>query len=355
MRLNSAVSPLELWIFKYYRFVHGARIALAFVMMLAITRLLDIPDSTWPLITLVVVMGPISYWGNVFPRAIQRVLGTCIGAASGMVALYLETFSTPLLMLWCAIIMFLCGYLALGKRPYAGLLIGITLAVVLGAHSGEFEQALWRSGDVIFGSAFALLCCSIFPQRAFIHWRLNVSEHLLQIATLHHTLLSPNVVERPRLQARQKEMLGNIIRNRSLVSPSAAETHLSSSLLSSIQSSMVNCLYTVDKLSDIYWQDRHHHLALIQAKSLKISHQATEKTLYQLSHMLKTGEIEGGEWHFDNMNEAIEEVKSLLDKSQHDTSLYGYVWLNVQLIEELAKLRRMIMLALNLTKSSNFT
>jgi hypothetical protein len=36
------------------------------------------------------------------------------------------------MVLWCAVAMFLCGWLALGK-PYQALLIGITLAVVVGA------------------------------------------------------------------------------------------------------------------------------------------------------------------------------------------------------------------------------
>jgi uncharacterized membrane protein YccC len=66
--------------------------------------------------------------------------------------------------------MFLCGWLALGKKPYQALLIGITLAVVVGAPPG-ICTALWRSGDVIFGSLLAMLFTGIWPQRAFLHWR----------------------------------------------------------------------------------------------------------------------------------------------------------------------------------------
>lgn len=62
--------------------------------------------------------------------------------------------------------MFACGYLTLGKRPYMALLIGITLAVVIGAGTGDISIALWRSGDVIFGSLLALLFTSIYPQHA---------------------------------------------------------------------------------------------------------------------------------------------------------------------------------------------
>jgi uncharacterized membrane protein YccC len=51
---------------------------------LLLVRLLNVPEGTWPLITLVVVMGPISFWGNVVPRAFERIGGTIrLGARAG--------------------------------------------------------------------------------------------------------------------------------------------------------------------------------------------------------------------------------------------------------------------------------
>lgn len=58
--------------------------------------------------------------------------------------------------------MFLCGWLALGKKPYQGLLIGVTLAIVVGSPTGEIDTALWRSGDVILGSLLAMLFTGIW-------------------------------------------------------------------------------------------------------------------------------------------------------------------------------------------------
>ncbi len=45
----------------------------------------------------------------------------------------------------------------------------ITLAVVCGSAPGDMNTALWRSGDVIFGSLLALIFTSVYPQRAFTH------------------------------------------------------------------------------------------------------------------------------------------------------------------------------------------
>lgn len=155
MRLDRKISSLELLTYRHYRIVHGVRIGLAFILTFLLIRLLAVPEGTWPLITLVVVMGPISFWGNVLQRALQRIAGTVFGAASGLIALYLELYSLPLMLAWCGVVMFVCGYLTLGKRPYMALLVGITLAVVCGAGAGDMHTALWRNGDVIFGSLLA--------------------------------------------------------------------------------------------------------------------------------------------------------------------------------------------------------
>lgn len=63
-----------------YRIVHGLRIALAFMLTFLLTR----EESNWPLITLVVVMSPISFWGNVLSRVLQRVVGTIFGTGCGV-------------------------------------------------------------------------------------------------------------------------------------------------------------------------------------------------------------------------------------------------------------------------------
>lgn len=106
MRADKSLSPFEIRLYRHYRIVHGIRIALAFILTFLLVRLFSIPEGTWPLITLVVIMGPISFWGNVVPRAFERIGGTILGAALGLVALRLELFSLPLMLVWCAIAMF---------------------------------------------------------------------------------------------------------------------------------------------------------------------------------------------------------------------------------------------------------
>ena len=116
MRADKSLKPFEIRLYRHYRIVHGVRIALAFVLTFVLVRLLNVPEGTWPLITLVVVMGPISFWGNVVPRAFERIGGTILGSALGLVALKLELISLPIMLLWCAVAMFLCCFFWVRER-----------------------------------------------------------------------------------------------------------------------------------------------------------------------------------------------------------------------------------------------
>lgn len=83
MRADKSLSPFEIRLYRHYRIVHGIRIALAFILTFLLVRLFNIPEGTWPLITLVVIMGPISFWGNVVPRAWERIGGTILDRCWG--------------------------------------------------------------------------------------------------------------------------------------------------------------------------------------------------------------------------------------------------------------------------------
>lgn len=67
MRADKSLSPFEIRLYRHYRVVHGIRIALAFLLTFLLVRLLNIPEGTWPLITLVVIMGPYLFGVTLFP------------------------------------------------------------------------------------------------------------------------------------------------------------------------------------------------------------------------------------------------------------------------------------------------
>ncbi|WP_411706389.1 FUSC family protein [Edaphovirga cremea] len=350
MRLDKKISALDNLIYSNYRIMHGLRIALAFILTFLIVRMLGVPEGSWPLITLVVVMGPISFWGNVLQRALQRIAGTLFGAISGFAALWLELYSLPLMLVWCGVVMFVCGYLTLGKRPYMALLIGITLGVVCGGTPGDMHTALWRGGDVIFGSILALLFTSIYPQRAFIHWRMQMSSCLHSLSKIYSAYLSPNMVERPHLENKLKGVLTQVVKMRALIAPSSKETRIQNEVFEAIQTVSRNLVCTLELLIDAYWASRESHFIMINAKALRSAQLLILHSLETLSDILRNGEPDRERDVMAEMNEVSSELKQLMQEvsASHNVEapIYGYVWLSMEMTNQLKELGDLITMAM---------
>ncbi|CZV41760.1 FUSC family protein [Enterobacter hormaechei] len=350
MRPDKSLTPFEIRLYKHYRVVHGCRIALAFVLTFVLVRLLDIPEGTWPLITLVVVMGPISFWGNVVPRAFERIGGTVLGSALGLIALKLELISFPVMLLWCAVAMFLCGWLALGKKPYQALLIGITLAVVVGAPAGDMTTALWRSGDVILGSLLAMLFTGIWPQRAFLHWRIQMANYVTAFNRVYQAGFSPNLIERPRLEKHLQKILNDVDKMRGLITPASKETHIQKAIFEAIQTVSRNLVCMLELQINAHWASRPSHLLMLNAHTLKETQQMTQQTLLTIAHALYEGNPQPIRANSERLNEIVAELKQLMNERQGDnvaeTPIHGYVWLSMELARQLELLSQLICRAL---------
>ncbi len=351
MRLDKKISSLDNLIYSNYRVTHGLRMGLAFVLTFIFVRLTHLPEATWPLITLVVVMGPISFWGNVVQRVSERIIGTVGGSIAGMVALWLELYSLPAMLVWCGLTVFASGYLALGRRAYAGLLLGVTLAVIIGAGPGDFYTALWRSGDVLIGSLLALLFSSIYPQRAFIHWRMQMSDYLMSLNRLHSAWLSPNMLERPRLQNKLKLAMSQMIKMRALHAASSKESHIPREVFDATQTLCRNLLCTLELLADAYWSSRESHFIMLNARTLRHTQRSILDCLEKLSLLMRNGSI-GDELMISNqLAESAQELAELMqsmNRGKHnEAQIYGYVWLSIQVTDQLKSLGDLITLAMD--------
>ncbi len=350
MRADKSLKPFEIRLYRHYRIVHGVRIALAFVLTFVLVRLLNVPEGTWPHIPLEVVMGPISLRRNVVPRASERIGGTILGSALGLVALKLELISLPIMLLWCAVAMFLCGWLALGKKPYQALLIGITLAVVVGAPPGDMTTALWRSGDVIFGSLLAMLFTGIWPQRAFLHWRIQMASYVTAFNRLYQAGFSPNLVERPRLEKHMQKVLNDVVKMRGLITPASKETHIQKAIFEAIQTVSRNLVCMLELQINAYWASRPGHFVMLNAHTLRETQQMTQQTLLTIAHALYEGNPQPILANNEKLNEIVAELRQLIKEQQDDnfseTPIHGYVWLTIELARQLELLSHLICRAL---------
>lgn len=346
MRTDKALTPFDIRLYRHYRIVHGIRVALAFVLTFILVRQLKIPEASWPLITLVVVMGPLSFLGNVVPRAIERIGGTIFGAALGLVALKLELWSLPLMLLWCAAGIFICGFLAQGKKPYQALLIGITLSVVAGAPTGDIETAIWRSGDVIVGSLLAMLFTSIWPQRAFILWRMQMAEFIRCFNRLQQAALSHNLVERPRLEKQLQQMLSKVVKLRTLITPASKEMHIQKTVFEEIQTVSRNIICTLELQMNAWWASRDSHFVMLNAHTLRHTQQMTYSTLEALALSLLSGNLTPVKRNAQELDIIASELRQLLQERELNitevTPIHGYAWLSLELARQLELLSELV-------------
>lgn len=351
VRRDRPLTPRELYIHHNYRIIHGIRIAVAFVLTFLIIRMANLPDHSWPLITLVVVMGPISFWGNVIPRAFERIAGTLTGAILGIIALHIEMYSLPLMMAWCGCALFICGYLTMSKRPYAALLIGITMAVVSSAPAGDFQTALWRSTNIILGCILAMVFTSIYPQRAFIHWRIQLADFLTDFSKISATGFSWNVLSRPNLTKLDSRILGNVVKMRSLLMPVSREAGISKTLLIEIQSIARDMIATQGLQANAHWASRSSRFLILNSHTLAQVQQMTQQTLQTLAVALHEGNPSPATANSERLTDITKELHELLVAHAGDelveNAIHGYVWLSLQLALKLEKLSTLITEALS--------
>ncbi|MDI6936145.1 FUSC family protein, partial [Serratia sp. Se-PFBMAAmG] len=243
----------------------------------------------------------------------------------------------------------ICGYLTLGKHPYMALLIGITLGVVVGAPAGDFTVALWRGGDVILGSIMALLFSAILAQRAYTHWRIQLSDSFLAMAKLHHTGFSANLLEKPRLNKPFQKQLSSVIKMRALLEPASKETRIPKSVFEAIQTINRNMVNTMQMQIDAWWSSRESHLLLLNAPTLRRSQKMTEDTLKALATLMVKGETEGVIANSHELEEITQELEQLIANRSgrlETTAIYGYVWLSLEQARQLERITDLVRLAL---------
>ncbi|GAA5186101.1 FUSC family protein [Ferrimonas gelatinilytica] len=336
MKHSRPLSRRDHFIFSNYRIVHAVRVTLAFVLTLYLTRYLGLPESAWILLSLVVVITPISFVGNVSQRAWHRVFGTLIGALSGYLAIWLSHHAHWAMILWCALVIFSSAYFARGQRPYVGLLIGVTLAVTIGGGDRQLDIALWRGVDVAIGCGLALLFCYIYPQLAFHQWRLRSEAVTRGLVTLYQKQVEGEA-DIPLKHKAQQQQISALS---SLIAPASKETHLNPALFEAVLAQLVNTRHILELLASETWLEGPWPAA-IQAP-LNQCRQISIHALEEIADAMlqATPPPAGQSWPEEELAEALTQYAQQQPVAQQ-RQLHGYLWLNLRLIKEIKELRQL--------------
>jgi len=139
------------------------RTAVAAGVLLAVARLLHLPEAYWAAVTTLVVMQ--STLGAAWAVSTQRFIGTALGAGFG--ALVGNHLGNGVLVLTVGVFALglICGMLRLDQSAYR--FAGVTFAIVtlVARESGPTVVAAHRFIEVSTGIAVALVITALWPAR----------------------------------------------------------------------------------------------------------------------------------------------------------------------------------------------
>ncbi len=178
---------------------------------------LEMPPAiySWIVITILIVMPNQPNLGGIVNKAIYRMVGTVIGAISGIAILFLFPDWYQLHFLFGAIIIAASVYIA-NTTHYndAGALTALTLYMVLLGYSASIVFGIYRMVEVLLGILIALMVNRyIFPIKATTRLRSQFQESMHEINAIHRYLMRVNLKPdtRQRLEDDQEKLFQMLI------------------------------------------------------------------------------------------------------------------------------------------------
>ncbi len=329
------------FVIQHQHMLHIVRIVVACTIALAVTRIFDFPHSNWALISIIVVMGPMSYSGSVVSKANQRLVGTVIGASLGL-ALYLlppeyivmhDTF----LLLILAISM----YAVKGKNSYAAVLVALTLFLVAGSGGEDAGVATWRAVNVIWGSTLSIICSRyLFPSRALIHFQLLVIEflelcsenYLMHIKSIHG--------DEQTNKYSLKQLSVNLAKQRALKSSIYDEWKGDEQDITDILMIERRVLSVLETLITREWGGEHALDTIKKDPLLFVRSVELYKQASTMSAQIDTGKVEQLSNADIHLLAFTEDTFNLFDNGQNmdNFHLFGYLWLNHELAHHISSI-----------------
>jgi p-hydroxybenzoic acid efflux pump subunit AaeB len=158
-------------IFENLAVRHGIKFGIAGMLSILLALVIRLPDPTWALTTVFVVMLA-QFVGAVAEKSVMRVVGTVAGGIIGyLLTAGLEQQPILYLLLVGSVVGFGTAMFGYTKYPYAFFLCALTTMVVASNGMSDpafsWQSALWRIAEVCVGVIAAVLVTSlIWPRYA---------------------------------------------------------------------------------------------------------------------------------------------------------------------------------------------
>nr|WP_298248693.1 FUSC family protein [uncultured Halomonas sp.] len=327
--------------YRYRRRLHVLRVLLALLITFIITRSFALPYSGWALVSTLMVMGNLPHIGGVLDKGRQRLLGTVLGAGSGLL-LILPPLEQPLLIPAGSLVAIgLATWLTFGSRyGYSGLMFAISLLLVAGDGSHALDVGLWRAFNVLLGTLIGItITVLILPQKATDMLRFMLAENLDRMARLFHAHTTATAALDIDTHALLKATSSALVKQRGLVDAIHRERRLNRDEQDDIISLQRRMLSTIELLLESHWNTRAGHDRIEAMDGLRDEQHRLSRELGTLAYQIRTGQTITVEINpFDLQRHAPLAITATGAEGRALLSPSGYLWLN----RELARLTEVL-------------
>lgn len=203
-KLKPLYDLLKHWNIDYYRTIHSIKTAIACLIGLACSRILQVhlqwQMGQWIPITIMVVMSAQMHFGAALQKAYMRFLGTISGVAIALLTIGVFGDNPTTIIISC-IIFSACAiftYIASSGDAisYVGTLGGVTTILTLWNQEVTIHYAIQRGIYIILGIIIAILVSRfIFPIHARDVLRSNVAKSLRGLGELYNKTIQVALVD----------------------------------------------------------------------------------------------------------------------------------------------------------------
>ncbi|MGO2132464.1 MAG: FUSC family protein [Halomonas sp.] len=324
---------------RYPQAFYVLRVALALCLTYSITRWLSIPNSSWALVSTVMVMGNLPHIGGVLDKGRQRLMGTIAGALCGLTMIILPLDVPELLPLSAFIGTLLALWFSYNRRyGYGALMFVISLLLVIGDGNQELSVALWRSANVLLGTSVGIMATVlVMPQKSTDLMRFGTADNLDQMARLYQAHASSTAAPGGATQELFKDCTDRLIKQRDLIEGVHRERRLTRHETDDIISLQRRMLSTIELLLETHWNSRTGHDQISAMQGLRHQQHILAREIGTLAFQIRAGQsIDVLISPFTLDHHAELAMTAQAENGRQLFSPAGYLWLN----RELARLAR---------------
>ncbi|MEC9484178.1 MAG: FUSC family protein [Halomonas sp.] len=328
--------------YRHRHHLHVVRTCFALSVTFALVHLIEIPHSSWALVSTLMVMGNLPHIGGVLDKGGQRLLGTLLGAIWGIFLILIPDPPAGLVPAWTLVGIAVATYATFATRyGYSALMFGISLLLVIGDGNHDLSIALWRAFNVLLGTSIGILVTLLLlPQKATDVLRFLLADNLDKFARLYHahtTSASADTGIDP--QNLLKTAATQLIKQRELVEAIHRERRLRRNELDDLLSLQRRMLSTLELLLETHWTTRAGHDRIDAMPGLREEQHHLARALGSLAFQVRTGQpIDIQVRRFDLQRYAELAMTARAEDGRVLFSPGGYLWLNRELAQLTHKL-----------------